>query len=230
MSLLRRIAALTAGIAFTLITLASPAHAADGFTYWGYYHLADGAWVPADTGPDGFTPEDGSVEGWHFATTAEAPSRPPRTDASFDEVCKGTDAADGEKRVAVLVDFGVAEEAPDGDTPPDPEAYCAVAPADANGQQVLESVAEVRVDDGLTCGIDGYPTTACSVTVADATVPETEEPVEFALPAAATEETATKEAASESDGDSDAPWALIGVGALLVVMIAGGAVVAKRRA
>jgi hypothetical protein len=207
------------GVAFT------PAHAEDGFTYWGYYHLTGGEWVAADTGAAEFTPEDGALEGYHFATTTTMPDRPPRTDLGFDDICAGTEAADGQKRVAIALDYGLAEESPAGDEPPANETLCAVVPTGANGQQVLDAVAEVRVEDGLTCGINGYPSTACSVEVADATLPASEDIVEFAVPAGAGEDSADE----DSTADDGLPWPLIGVGTLVFVLVAGGVLVARRR-
>lgn len=219
MRLLHRLAAVAGAATLVLGVAATSAHAETGFTYWGYYHLTDGEWVAAETGAADFTPGEGAFEGYHFATTTTMPDRPPRTDLTFDDVCAGTEAADDQKRVAVALDYGLAEENPAGDEPPANETLCAVVPTDANGQQVLDSVAQVRVQNGLTCGINGYPSTGCSLEVADATPPASEDIVEFAVPADAEEEGA----------DEGLPWPLIGVGALVLVLVAGGVWVARSR-
>ncbi|MDP2013367.1 MAG: hypothetical protein Q8L05_03985, partial [Actinomycetota bacterium] len=40
--------------------------------------------------------------------------------------------------------------------------YCTVMPPEANGYDVLRSVGLVRVEGGLICAIDRYPTTGCA--------------------------------------------------------------------
>jgi hypothetical protein len=229
MHALRRLSAafLLCLLTAALAGVAAPASAAEGYTYWGYYQRADDGWAFSQKGANEVTPDDGTVEGWRFATTVGTQPRPPRTDLTFDEVCAGSEAGDGEKRVAVVLDYGVAEDAPDGEEPPTPEAQCAVVPEDANGQQVLDSVADVRVEDGLTCGINGYPAGACATTVKDATAPESEEPVEFTVP---TDGSDAEAAADSSQEQSGAPWALVGVGALVAVLVVAGVIVARRRA
>jgi hypothetical protein len=231
MRLFHRVAAAGVVAAFLCVGMATtPAHAEEGYTYWGYYHLTGGEWVAADTGAAEFTPEDGALEGYHFATTTAMPDRPPRTDLTFDDICAGTEAAVDRKRVAVALDYGLAEENQAGDEPPANETLCAVVPTGANGQQVLDAVAQVRVEGGLTCGINGYPSTGCSVTVADATPPASEDIVEFAVPAGADEDTAAQDTgAQDSAADDGWPWPLIGVGALVLVLVAGGVLVARRR-
>lgn len=227
------------------VALSAPAHAADGYTFWGYYHSTDGQWVPADTGGADYTPKNGALEGYHWATTTTDPSRPPRTDVTFDDVCAGTEAGDGQKLVAVVIDYGTEQDAPDGETPKQPEGLCAAVPQDANGQQVLDAVADVRIEKGLTCGINGYPASGCSQQVADAQVPESEELVDLALPAAAspsptaaTDAAADEDAGSDStptaadqsdEGDDGANWGLAGVAALVAVVAGAGLFVARRR-
>jgi hypothetical protein len=205
-----------------MLALGSPANAADGFKYWGYYQYTDAGWEAAAKGADSLTPEDGALEGWHFAVTAAKPNRPPRTDATFADICAGTEAGQGEKRVAVAIDYGTAAEANEGDQPPQPVAECAVVPQDATGQQVLESVAQVRVEGGLTCAIDGYPAEGCGDPVSDVQIPKDEQVVDFAMPQEASQQSA---AAADSGGVA---WPLVGVGAL-VVLLGGGAVVLARR-
>ena len=223
------LAVLSAGL-----LLAGPAHAEDGYTYWGYYHGEGDAWVFSDKGPGDVVPADGSVEGYRFGTTTLGAELPPRADLAqtgFEQVCGDTPAEAGQKRVAVLLDFGTAEAAPDGQTPPEPRGACAVVPEDANGQQVLSAVADVRVEDGLTCGIDGYPVRGCGTAVKDAQMPANEQPVAFALPESpepgADADAATAVGDAE-ESDTGLPWPLLGIGAL-VVLIALAAVAMTRR-
>lgn len=205
------------------LTTAAPAHAEDGYRYWNYSHLQGEKWVFADTGPGDHTPEDGAVEGWRYGTSTVSQGIFPRADlaeVTFDAVCEGTEAAEGEKRVAVLVDFGTEEDA-QGASVPDPVAECAVVPADATGAQVLESVVEVRQADGLICALEGYPAQGCGDPVADAQVSADEEPVSFTLPTSEETEPAGADAAGDADEDeSGFPWTLVAVLAVAAVLAA----------
>jgi hypothetical protein len=205
--------------------LAGPAQAEDGFQYWNYFHLENDAWAFSEVGPEEYQPEDGAVEGFRYGTSTVSQGIEPRADldeVGFDTVCADTAAAEGEKRVAVLVDYGVDEG--DG-APPEPRAECAVVADGASSQQVLDEVADVRVEGGMTCALDGYPATGCGVPVKDADVQAEEETVAFALPSDGG--AGTSDAAAESES-SETPWGLVGLGTL-VVLIAGGAFAMSRR-
>jgi len=204
-----------------VVVLSAPAQAEDGYKYWGYYLYEDGRWVGATKGADSLTPEDGALEGWHFAVTTTKPDRPPRTDATFQDICAGTEAGQGEKRVAVALDYGTAAEADEGDQPPKPEAVCAVVRDEATGQQVLESVAQVRVEDGLTCAVNGYPAAGCGEPVSDVRIPQQEANVDFRMPAEGSQQSAAT--------GEDMPWSLAGVGAVVVVLGGGAVLMARRR-
>jgi len=214
----------TLAAAGLVLTTSAPAHAEDGYRYWNYAHLQGEEWTFADTGPGDFTPEDGDVEGWRYGTSTVSQGIFPRadlTEVSFDTVCEGAEAGDGEKRVAVLVDFGTEEDAEGADVP-EPLAECAVVPAGANGSQVLESVVDVRQQDAMTCALDGYPAQGCGDPVADAQVSADEEPVSFTLPASADDgdpAAGDSEAAAGEDG-SGFPWTLVGVLVVVVVLAA----------
>ena len=213
---------------------AGSASAEDGYRYWNYSHLTGGAWEFAQTGPGDVTPKDGDVEGWRYGTSTVSQGISPRadlTEVTFDAVCEGAEAADGEKRVAVLVDFGTDADA-QGAEVPDPRAECAVVTQKATGQQVLESVVDVRADQGMTCALDGYPAKGCGDPVSDAQVPAKAQSVAFTLPAAAqpAADTASDDttAAAESDDGGSNGWLLLGAAAL-VVALAGVAVPLYRR-
>ena len=216
--------------AFVVTGTAGTAHAADGFRYWNYFHLEDGSWAFSQVGAGDYNPKDGAVEGYRFGTSLTADGIPPRADlaeVNFDTVCEGTDAAAGEKRVAVVIDYGTEADA-DGTTPPDPRAECAVVADDANGQQVISSVADVRAEKGLTCALDGYPVKGCGEPVT-AEAPGPEQPVAFALPAAAdSDRDAASDAAADEDSDNGLLWPLVGVGAVVVVIAAGGFALSRR--
>jgi hypothetical protein len=236
---LRRIAGAVAAAVLApaglLAVTAGPASAEDGYRYWNYFHADGDTFAFADTGPGDYTPKDGDVEGWRYGTSSESVGIEPRVDLAtvdFDAVCEGTEAGSGEKRVAVLVDYGTEADSAGAEVP-EPTAYCAVAPTKANGQQVLESVVDVRTEQGGICALDGYPASGCFETVKDATIEADQPAVEFALPAAATAATDsdtssdatsdgaataddTDEAAAEDDGGIS--WPLVAVIALVVVI------------
>ncbi len=208
--------------AMFVAVLAGPAQAAS-YRYWGYYTWTDSAWTFATKGPDQTAPADGAVEGWRFAVTTEAGSpRVPRADGDFDAICSSTEPTAGKKRVAVVIDAGLPEDAPEGAQPPAPRGACALVDESASGAQVLASVATARIENNLVCSLDGYPAQGCG------------EPVEFEPPATPDAQVALALPAQESDGarnDAEgisddgegAPWLGIGLGALLIAFIAGAA-------
>jgi hypothetical protein len=225
---------LTLVAALLLVTgTAGSASAEDGYRYWNYSHLTGGDWEFAQTGPGDYTPKDGDVEGWRFGTSTVSQGISPRADldkVTFDAVCEGAEASGGEKRVAVLVDFGTEADA-QGAEVPEPRGECAVVPAKATGQQVLESVVDVRADQGMTCALDGYPAKGCGDPVSDADVPAKAQNVAFQLPAAAqpaADSSDTTQAAAETDDGNGNGWLLLGAAALVVVL-AGVAVPLYRR-
>ena len=126
-----------------VLMAAVPAHAASEYRYWSYWHVAAGgaAWTYAGTGPGGFRVDDGAVEGWRFAVAAPNPSGPaPRTAASgaFAAICGNTPRPDGADRVALVVDFGKADDAPPRESPPGGvRGTCVVVPDRSNGSDVL---------------------------------------------------------------------------------------------
>jgi hypothetical protein len=219
----------------TSTSTASPA-----YQFWGYYQLTDAAWAFAQTGPDGTAPEDGSVEGWRFAIADVSSPRLPRATVPFDDVCADTDASDGQKRVAVVLDYGRPADATDGAQPPAARAACAVVPQAASGADVLSAVAETRVEGGLVCGLDGYPAAGCgdAVTEVPPQAAAPDEPVELAgLPASGPTQgrpgtdagaAAGAEDASRDDGQDDGAGAVPWV-AVAVVLVAVIAVAALRR-
>ena len=217
---------------------ARTAEAADGYKYWNYFHVTGGKYLFAQTGPGDYTPKDGSVEAYRYGLSSTAEGLAPRTDATTytgDEICAGTEAAEGEKLVGVLVDYGTAADADGGATPPEPRAACAAVPANANGQQVLDAVADVRVEKTLTCGIDGYPVKGCSVTVKNPPAASAEENVDFALPrtasddgSAAAQPAGSNSATSDSSDSSGFPWTLVLVVVLVVILAVGGLLLSRR--
>jgi LPXTG-motif cell wall-anchored protein len=218
-----------------LLSVVGTAHAATGYRYWNYFHVKNGAYQFATTGPSGYVPKDGSVEAYRYGLSGGTQGLHPRTAAStytVADICKGKKAGSGQKRVGVLIDYGTKADAASGQTPPAPRAGCAVVAANANGQQVLDQVAQLRVQKQLICGIDGYPVSGCSVTVKDAPAAPADKSVDFTLPAA------SGSSGSSSTGGSSAPstgggggvaWPLVGVAAAVVVLGGGGLLMARRR-
>ena len=124
----------------------------------------------------------------------------------------------------MLLDFGAKADAPSGQRPPQPRAACAVVPANATGQGVLQAAAKVRAQKGLVCGIDGYPASGCSVTVKNPpSTHQQQQNVSFHLPKVTGSSHATHEPARRG-----VPWVLIGV-VVVVVVLAGAALALARR-
>lgn len=165
-----RSVALTAVLAVLLGTVgawgAGGAHATS-FRYWSYWTGSESGWSFSAQGA-ARRPVDGTVEGWRFAISeASSSTTPPRRVPSFARLCGDTPAEADRKRVGLVVDFGTADDAPDGESPPAPLAGCVVVPEDANGYDVLTSTVTLRTDDGLICGMNGYPADECGAPVAD---------------------------------------------------------------
>ncbi len=212
---------------------------AESFRYWGYFQWTDGAWAFAQTGPADTVPEDGSVEGWRFAVSDESSTRFPRTGDVFDEVCGSVDPAADEKRVAVVIDYGTAEDSPDGETTPQPRGECAQVPSDASGADVLAAVAQIRSDAGLTCALDGYPSTGCGDPVDGAAPVDTEQTVDLVVPESADDNSgdaaggAADDTGAPVDDDSgsgaDSDTVALVLGIVAVVAIAVAAAIRMRR-
>lgn len=202
------------------VAVASPAAADESYRYWSYWNIADGAWVLADAGPADKTPADGTVEGWRFSINGISNTDLPRYSPDFGSVCADTPAQDGRKRVALIVDPGEASDAPEGETPPGPWARCVVAEPSATGYDILRAAATVRMQDGLTCDINGYPSTECAAAVAT--------PADEPQPAPTPSLSLAAAPAPTGDAASGSPLA-IALGAAVVVVIAGAAVVLMRR-
>ncbi len=158
----------TVAAAAVALGVAAPAQAgpsSDGYRYWSFWDRDGDSWVYATKGPGLARPDDGDVHGVRFAVSEESGGGPrPRGTAGFDAVCGDTEPGDGDKRVALVIDFGTAAHAPDGQTPPPVRTECASVPGDATLGDALAAVAEpLRYDsNGLLCAIDGYPRSGCA--------------------------------------------------------------------
>ncbi|MFI0236430.1 SCO2322 family protein [Streptomyces sp. NPDC016845] len=165
-------AGLVLGLLAALLGLtAVPAQAA-GYRYWSFWerNSDSGAWTYASTGPSGTRPADGEVQGFRFSVSADSKdATQPRGAADFDTVCADTPAKPGTKRVALVIDFGTARDAPGDETPPEARTACAQVGEDATSADALASAAEpLRYDsNALLCAISGYPRSGCGEQVTD---------------------------------------------------------------
>lgn len=235
-------AATTAVAALVTVTGSLAPAQADGeaqiYRYWGYFHVEGGEYVTSDVGLADFVPEDGAVEALRYAAPADfaAPTLP-RADLgelTFDAVCDDQTAESGEKRVAVLLDYGVEADS-EGAEVPAPTAACAVVPEDANALQTVSAVAETRTDDGgLLCAVGGYPASGCGGVVESAT-PEEEGTVDFAVAgleqgdAPDTEELPGDQSTESADEAPADAWLYLLVPAIVLALVLGGVVLARRR-
>ncbi len=156
--------ALGALVAALLCLLAAAPAQAAGYRYWSFWERAGDTWTYASQGPGTDRPEDGDVQGFRFSVSEDSKdSARPRGSADFRDICAGTPAEDGRKRVALVIDFGLPEDAPEGEAPPAPREACARVAKDATTADALASVAEpLRYDSkALLCAIAGYPKSGC---------------------------------------------------------------------
>ncbi|MQY32853.1 hypothetical protein SRB17_08120 [Streptomyces sp. RB17] len=198
--------------ALVLLAGAGQAHAA-GYRYWSFWERSGGRWTYATQGPSTARPDDGAVEGFRFAVSADsADASRPRGAADFGTICSGTPARSGTKRVALVLDFGTPADAPSGEVSPRRRTACVRVPADATTADALAAVAPpLRYDtNALLCAISGYPKKGCGEQVASGRKPS-----------------ADKE---KSGGGSDSGPSLgLPVGAGVVVLLGGAAVWQFRR-
>ncbi|MER6027961.1 SCO2322 family protein [Streptomyces sp. NPDC001851] len=209
MTAVRRAASLL-GAALVLLAGAGQADAA-GYRYWSFWERTGGHWTYATQGPSTVRPDDGAVEGFRFAVSADsADASRPRGAADFTTICAGTPATSGTKRVALVLDFGTAADAPSGETPPARRTACARVSADATTADALAAVAPpLRYDtNALLCAIAGYPEKGCGEQVSVST---------------------SGKSAEKSGGSDDGPSLGLPIGAGLVAVLAGAAVWQYRR-
>lgn len=200
---------------------AGPAHA-DLYSYWSLWTAKDGQWTFAETGAGDVVPANGEVNGWRWGVGGvDAQTvRPPRELPPFADICGSDPAPAGQKKIAEVIDTGTAEDAPNGSTPPAPRLVCATVPENASALQALQAVSETRVEGGIVCAIDGFPTSGCGEMIAGATAVPTDTPTSFAG--------ATAEAPGASSGPN-VPTILIGITGIAAVIAVVAVLVAKQR-
>jgi hypothetical protein len=232
----RPVATLALALAMALGVLAiaagSPAQAA-AYRYWTYWQADGASWAFATQGPATTVPDDGAVDGWRFAVTTQSGSvsDAPRTTPDFEAICGSTPAGADAKRVALIVDFGPAAIAPDGQAPPADIQSCAVVPVDASSFDVLQSVTTVRTDGGLICSLGDYPVGECAPILTDDEVADLESSAASVAPAATDAEVdaGAVTASQREPTDPGSPVATIAVASLLIVGAAVGVVLGRRR-
>ncbi|CAL9293270.1 MULTISPECIES: SCO2322 family protein [Streptomyces] len=201
--------------AFMLIGTAGQAQAA-GYRYWSFWDRDGGTWVYATQGPSLARPSDGDVQGFRFAVSADSQDAArPRGTADFASICAKTPAKEGTKRVALVLDFGTASDAPSGETPPAARTACAQVSPDATTADALAAVADpLRYDNSaLLCAIAGYPKAGCGEQVAE------QDPTA----------TPTQRPAAGDANDDDGPSVGLYAGIAVVAALAGAATWQARR-
>lgn len=179
-----------AGVGAVMVATSAPASASTAYRYWAFYLAHGSTWQYAQRGPASEYPADGDVEGWRFAVQADAASGlTPRDVPDFATLCASTPPKAGELRVGIVIDFGVAGDAPAHEPPPAGVVPgCVYVHDGASGAAVLQVATTVRIgtgsDAGLVCGIDGYPKTECgpAVTVASTATPTAQPPTARPVP------------------------------------------------
>ncbi|MET8767304.1 SCO2322 family protein [Streptomyces sp. NPDC004658] len=192
--------------ALLLLASAGPS-GATGYRYWSFWERTGGHWTYATQGPAFVRPDDGTVQGFRFAVSADsADASRPRGTADFDTICAGTPATSGTKRVGLVLDFGTRSDAPSGETPPARRTACVRVRPDATAADALAAVAKpLRYDtNALLCAIAGYPRQGCG-------------------------EQVSAEGEHRGGGSGGGPSLGLPIGAGVVVLLAGAAVWQARR-
>ncbi|AZM62578.1 MULTISPECIES: SCO2322 family protein [unclassified Streptomyces] len=167
--MIRRATAVFLAALLPLLAGAGQAQAA-GYRYWSFWERSGTAWTYATQGPSLIRPADGDVQGFRFSVSENsADAVKPRGTADFDTICAKTKARDGDKRVALVLDFGTPADAPSGETPPDGRTACAQVPEDATTAEALAAVAgPLRYDtNALLCAIADYPKKGCGEQISE---------------------------------------------------------------
>ncbi|WP_308404368.1 SCO2322 family protein [Streptomyces sp. ATCC 21386] len=217
------------GALLLLLGSSGPAHAA-AYRYWSFWERDGSKWAYATQGPSTTRPADGEVQGFRFAVSRDSSDAVrPRGAADFAAVCGDTAARDGQKRVALVIDFGTAADAPEGETPPKARTACARVPDDATTAEALASVAKpLRYDtNALLCAIGGYPVRGCGEAVDAGAGTDTDSGAESASGAdgPADDQSSSADGATQ-EGEGPSVGLLVGVGAVAVL---GGAAVWRAR-
>lgn len=231
-NLLRLTLALMLALAAVPLGARAASAAEDGYRYWGYFQGTGDTWSFAQKGAAETVPADGSVEGWRYALAGPNDSKLPRAKGNFGAICAKAQPAEGLKRVAVVVDQGTGADAPEGATPAgEVSGTCVIADQQATGADLLGMLADVRIENGMTCGINGYPAAGCGAekVVIDEPAPA-DEPVELAVKEPSGQVGGFGEPPAPTtapSNDSNSPWIIGGV--LVAFLVIAGLLLARRR-
>ncbi|MFJ2769859.1 SCO2322 family protein [Streptomyces sp. NPDC087300] len=212
----RAVVAFLATLLCTLGVLAAAPAQAAGYRYWSFWERSGDSWTYATQGPGTAKPDDGDVQGFRFSVSEDTKdSAKPRGAAGFEDICADRPAKDGRKRVALVIDFGLAEDAPKGERPPAARTACAQVAEDATSAEALAAVAKpLRYDsNALLCAISGYPKSGCGDQVSG-------------------DGTSKKDQAGQADGDKGGdggPSVGLIAGIAAVVVLGGAALWQARR-
>jgi hypothetical protein len=172
--------------------------------------------------------------GFRFAVSADSrDGERPRGEHGFDGICAGVAARSGERRVALVFDFGTARDAPGGARPPQPRTACAVLADGATAAEALAAEAPpLRYHgSGLLCAIAGYPERGCgeAATAGPAPSGKPDDPAADTADTDGSTDTATDPGADDAGGGTGprgaGPW----LGLAAVAVLAAAALGRARR-
>ena len=210
----RNIAVIFIASIFTSLFSITPANAAD-YRYWTFWVTTNDSWSFANEGAGTLKATDQMVTGWKFAITGADNGLPPTESAVFAELCPDTSEQAGTLRVAVVVDFNDQATAPEGETPPSPNVVnCVTVKEGQTAADALNATGlEVRANDGLLCGISGYPKEECGLEIASTT----SDPTAMAT----AEDMATVDTPADEEKEAtNTNLQLIGLAAVLIIAFA----------
>ena len=120
------------------VLTSTAAHASD-YRYWTFWTgNSAGTWTFAQKGPADIKLAYGDVTGWRFTVSpASGATAQPRVNPLFNTLCKSLPLPNGKIQVAVVIDYGVASEAPVNETPPaGPITKCVIVTKGASAADV----------------------------------------------------------------------------------------------
>ncbi len=187
------------------------------YVFWSEWTTpGSGNWVFSQSGAASQTPANGSVQGFRYGVGSNPTvSEQPRTEGNFAAICGGSAPPSGQKRVAVVIDYGTAAEASGGAPGPQTKSACATVATASNGLQVLSSVSSIRQDpNAMVCGIGGYPPSGCGKPITMAQL----------------QSGASAPVAPATSSSSTNSWLSFAIGAIVIlIIVVAGVLIARRR-
>ncbi len=160
---MRKWQAFIVAVLLGLVTM-TPAHADTVYAYWSYWQGDTGTWKYALVGPATSPAIDGAVDGWRFTLGSDGKAAQPAPAPDFASICGATAKPDNAVRVAVIVDNGSA-------TTTSPTSYCSIVETGLTRMSALSAVAELRLNNGFICAVNGVPESGCGDAVEVPTAP-----------------------------------------------------------